>query len=141
MRVSAHAMFAPNSRFRRPGKLNPAAGIGVAVLLLAVAGGLFFLLQGGAYRGLEPFPATTYRAAPRNLLGNAYRLDAQVDSLLAYEPGIGRLLAVTVEGAPGRVPIFLPEGLLASVHAGQRYRMRVTIREGGLVYVEELEKY
>jgi len=126
---------------QRPGKTNVVIGVIVAIVAVAALAVTLIVVKGGSYSGLEPFPVQGYRKSPQNLLGNTYQLDAQVDALLSYEPGVGRLLAVTSDAAPGRLPVFLPEGKAESIHAGQRYSMRVSIRDGGLIYVEELRKF
>jgi len=103
------------SRF---GKTNVVVGVIVAGLVVAIIAISLVFLKGGRYSGLEPFPVEQYQASPRNLLGNNYRLDAQVDSMINYQPGVGRLLVVQGENSAVRLPVFLPEGLSGSIHAG-----------------------
>lgn len=111
----------------------------VIVLLLAVLGWLLFQQIG--WERLEPFPVKQYQEAPGNLLGNRYEIDAQIDSLLYWEEGKGRLIAVRVTGGEGRIPLFVRDGIVDSLHVGQRYRMLVVIRQGGLIEVNRLKKY
>ncbi|MEO0795089.1 MAG: hypothetical protein AAFX93_08005 [Verrucomicrobiota bacterium] len=123
------------------GKFNPIIGVVIGIVALVILVITLVMVQGGSYSGLQKFPAESYRNAPQNLLGNSYVLDAQVDSMLSYEPGLGRLLAVRADESTGRIPVFLPDGLEDSIHTGQRYSMKVNIRNGGLIYIEELKKY
>ncbi len=115
-------------------------GLSSIILLLLVALGWVIFRQMGWGR-LELFPAATYREAPGNLLGNRYEVDAQIDSLLLWEEGKGRLIAVRISGDEGRIPLFVRDEIVDSLHVGQRYRMSVTIRQGGLIEVNRLKKY
>lgn len=110
----------------------------VAVAVAAVIAVVALLALSGKSR-LEPFPTAAYLEQPKNFLGNVYTIDAQVDSVLNFRPGVGRLLVVKSDGQP--LPVFLPEGLISTVTSGQRYYMDVSIGAGGLIYVNELEKY
>ncbi|MBK1858347.1 hypothetical protein [Cerasicoccus arenae] len=121
------------------GKFNAVAGIAALVLAAAIIIVLVIALKGGSTSHLEPFPTTDYLQSPQNFLGNSYRIDAQVESMLSYRPGVGRLLVVKTDGRP--VPVFLPEGLADSIHTGQRYNLGVSVQDGGLIYINELEKY
>lgn len=121
------------------GKINPVALIGVAVLVVAIVLVAVLAISGRSASRLEPFPTQAYLESPQNYLGNAYRIDAQVDSMLKYKPGLGRLLVVKSDGQP--IPVFLPEGLIESIHTGQRYHLDVSIGAGGQVYINDLEKY
>ena len=95
----------------------------------------------GDFSGLEALPVDDYLERPRNLLGNTYLISAQIDSQIEWEEGVGRILAVETEGADSRVPVFVPEGVGENLYVGQRYKMRASIRKGGLIYVEDLRKF
>lgn len=82
-----------------------------------------------------------YLQKPENFLGNTYRLTAQIDSQIEWEEGVGRILAVQSEGSSSRIPVFVPDAIEQNLHVGQRYEMRANIRNGGLIYVEELRKF
>jgi len=95
----------------------------------------------GDFSGLETLPVEDYVQKPTNFLGNTYLLSVQIDSQIEWEEGVGRILAVQAEGASARVPVFVPDGIEQNLHVGQRYKMRVNIRKGGLIYVENLRKF
>ncbi len=120
------------------GKALPFVLAAAAVLVLA---GLVLLMKGGDFSKLEPFPASQFLDGPTDFLGNQYQLQAQIDSQLKWEKGIGRLLAVVPEGGRSRLPVFVPSEIGENLHVGQRYEMRVRIDDGGLVYVENLRKF
>lgn len=121
------------------GKSNTIAIVGAIAIAAAVIIVVLLATRGGSSSRLEPFPTLAYLESPKNYLGNAYRIDAQVDSMLNYKPGVGRLLVVKSEGKP--IPVFLPDGLIESIHTGQRYHLDVNIGNGGLIYINDLEKY
>lgn len=125
----------------RMGKASPAAVVIVVLVgaIVVILAALFF--KGGGRSNMEPLPAQAYRDRPEGFLGNSYRLTCQVHSLLLWEEGVGRLLAVVPQNETGRLAVFVPESLGQSLHTGQRYHMDVAVRKGGLLYVEDLTKY
>ncbi len=122
-------------------KFNPLVSAALFIGCVALVAALLLVLRSDGFDALEPFPTESYRSQPSNLLGNEYALSAQIHSLLDWEEGTGRLLAVVPEGSDQRLPVFIPDSLGMSIHTGQRYKMEVAIRQGGLIYVENLEKY
>lgn len=90
---------------------------------------------------LEPLPVGDYLRRPGDFLGNTYLLKGRIDSQIKWEEGVGRILAVKVEGSPARLPVFVPIEAGQNLHVGQIYQMRAGIREGGLIYVEALQKF
>lgn len=112
------------------------------VALTSLVGALVFSGCGKSeFAGLEALPVEAYLKRPENFLGNTYMLTAQIDAQIKWEEGIGRILAVATQDSSSRVPVFVPEQAGQSLHVGQRYEMRVTIRNGGLIYVEDLRKF
>lgn len=99
------------------------------------------LLRSGRFSGLESFPVASYREQPLNLMGNRYVLDAQINSQLLWDEDVGRLIAVSPEGEKERLAVFVASGTGANLQVGQRYRMRVVVRDQGLIIIEDLEKY
>lgn len=93
------------------------------------------------FADLEPLPANQYLKKPGNFLGNTYLLSAQIDSQIEWEEGVGRILAVKTEGSTSRLPVFVPDSAGRNLNVGQRYKMQVSIRKGGLIYVEDLHKF
>lgn len=83
----------------------------------------------------------SYLKQPGNFLGNTYAISAQIDSQLEWREGVGRILAVRCENSESRIPVFVPVTAGNNLHVGQRYEMRVSIRKGGLIYVENLRKF
>lgn len=106
---------------------------------------LFALLVAGCGQGsfsdAEPLPVDHYVKKPGDFLGNRYLLRAQIDEQIQWEKGLGRVLAVRMDGSDARLPVFVPEGVTDNLHVGQRYEMEAIIEQGGLIYVEALRKY
>ncbi len=124
-----------------PGKVNPVSGALVALALAALVIASVLFLKSGGFSSLEPLPALQYQNNPTNFLGNRYRLTGQIHSMLLWQEGTGKLVAVQPEGLDSRVAVFVPDSLGVSLHTGQRYHMDIVVREGGLIYVEDLVKY
>ena len=114
------------------------------IIGVAIVGGLLAFLvrqQTDPYGNLPEMDFREYLQTPGALYGNRYLLVCEVDKTISYEEGLGRLLAVRdFENGP-RVPVFISENLDGNVHVGQRYRMKVFIRDQGLIYVEAMQKY
>ncbi len=108
-------------------------------LVFTVALGALSLLAGCGRSG-EPFPVRAFLAAPDNLQGNRYRLDAEIDAQLNWREGVGRIIAVRPLKDDARLPVFIADSLKANLLVAQRYRFIITVRKGGLLYVEQLEK-
>lgn len=99
------------------------------------------LLRSGRFSGLEEFPVGSYREQPLNLMGNRYVMAAQIDSQLLWDEEVGRLIAVRPDGEKERLAVFVGSEEGINLQVGQRYRMRVAVRDQGLIIVEDLEKY
>lgn len=107
----------------------------VAFFMFAVA------CSQGEFSDVETLPVDNYVKNPGDYLGNNYLLNAQIDEQIRWEKGLGRVLAVSLEGSNKRLPVFVAETVGGNLHVGQRYQMKVIIDRGGLIYVEELRKY
>lgn len=105
-----------------------------AALLAAV------LCASGCGRSGEPFPVRAFVAAPDNLQGNRYTLEAEIDAQLTWREGVGRLIAVRTLREDARLPVFIADSMNANLLVAQRYRFEVSVRKGGLLYVEQLKK-
>lgn len=130
-----------NNNSDRSGNVSSRATAIVVLVGAIIVTSAVLISSMGGFSKLEPLPASAYRAEPEAYLGDRYRLTAQVHSLLLWEEGTGRLFAVIPEGDQGRLSVFVPESLNKILHTGQGYHMDVAVREGGLLYVEGLEKY
>ncbi|MFA6962051.1 MAG: hypothetical protein WC205_14950 [Opitutaceae bacterium] len=107
-------------------------------LLVSLLAPLFFLT--GCGRSGEPFPVRAFLAAPDNLQGNRYELEAEIDQQINWREGLGRLIAVRTLRDDARLPLFIADSMKANLLVAQRYRFEVTVRKGGLLYVERLKK-
>ena len=115
---------------------------GHAFLLSLLAGMLLFSSCGdGKSSDHELLPIDNYLQKPGDFLGNRYMLRVQIDEQLKWEKGLGRVLAVVAEGSNARLPVFVSESAGDNLHVGQRYELQVIIEQGGLIYVEALQKY
>ncbi|HTJ79332.1 MAG TPA: hypothetical protein VL357_10090 [Rariglobus sp.] len=109
-----------------------------SLVLAALLGAM--ALMAGCGRSGEPFPVQAFLTAPDNLQGNRYQLDAAIDAQLNWREGVGRIIAVSPLKDDARLPVFIADSLKANLLVAQRYRFIVTVRKGGLLYVEHLDK-
>lgn len=108
------------------------------VLALALSAPVVF--TAGCGRSGEPFPVRAYLGGPDNLQGNRYTLEAEIDAQLDWREGTGRLIAVRSLREDARLPVFIADSMKANLLVAQRYRFEVSVRKGGLLYVERLKK-
>lgn len=108
-------------------------------LIPAALAALLFLATGCGRSG-EPFPVGAFLSAPDNLQGNRYELEAEIDQQLHWREGVGRLIAVRTLRGDARLPVFIADSMKANLLVAQRYRFEITVRKGGLLYVERLKK-
>ena len=111
--------------------------------LLSLLGGMLSLSACGERESsdLEVLPIDNYLQKPGDFLGNRYVLRVQINEQLKWEKGLGRVLAVVAEGSDARLPVFVSESAGDNLHVGQRYELQAIIEQGGLIYVEALQKY
>ncbi len=112
----------------------------VSRFLLSAAFAASLLLASGCGRSGEPFPVRAFLSAPDNLQGNRYQLEAEIDAQLNWREGVGRLIAVRTLREDARLPVFIADSMKANLLVAQRYRFDITVRKGGLLYVERLKK-
>jgi hypothetical protein len=120
----------------------PAAAFRPAVPVLVAALVFAAFAPGCARQTHEVFPVSAYLEAPDNLQGNRYTLDAEIDAQLEWREGVGRLLAVHPLGAEAaaRLPVFIADSVQSNLMVAQRYRLEITVRQGGLLHVTALRK-
>ncbi|MDR2845292.1 MAG: hypothetical protein LBV28_04265 [Puniceicoccales bacterium] len=126
-------------------KINPIFyAIAIPLAGLAVLLAIFFFKARGSIGDAELFNLNSYRQDWKTLAGNQYLVRCQIDQQLGYEERKGRILAVKLlDGTgqtTGRVPIFVPAALNKNFETGQLFKMRVRVRQDGLLYAEEAEK-
>ena len=128
---------------RNQGECRALGKLGRYVFLLSLLGGMLSLSACGERKSsdLEVLPIDTYLQKPGDFLGNRYVLRVQINEQLKWEKGLGRVLAVVAEGSEARLPVFVSESAGDNLHVGQRYELQAIIEQGGLIYVEALQKY
>lgn len=115
---------------------------GLAVLLLLIGGGSYFLGAAGTpFRSAPEFPVEEYLTTSTSLRGNTYRLTGSVLNAIAWTPEAGRLISVEPQDSDSPVPVVVPSRLgEANLQKGQRFHFLVEVRENGVLHVRELTK-
>ena len=111
-------------------------------LVLLIGSGLFFFRDRleDRFSGTGDFPAADYRDAPLNYVGNTYRLSGSVEAVLDYRDGVGRIVQISEAVSRVQLPVFLPDSIKTNLAFGQRFSFLVRIRDGGLIFADEMEK-
>ena len=130
---------------RASSSVHPAWFIFCVVLLIAaIAGGcLLFGVLRDPYRTLTPLDITAYLENANSLRGNIYKLDATIDSKLAWSPANGSLYSVSVSDNNGGqpLPLLVPAGFNAlNVQKGQHFYIRVEVGDQGVLVAQDFKK-
>lgn len=130
---------------RRASSKSHPAGLFLVLLLAAgaLAGGVYFWTQlSDPYRTLAPMDVAAYLEDANSLRGNVYKLDASVDSQLAWTPGQGRLYSVLPHGsANDLLPILVPPAFdRTNLVKDQRFLFKVEVGENGVLKVDDMRK-
>ncbi len=88
----------------------------------------------------ETLPVGTYMERPMQFAGNRYHVDATVQNVLVSDDQLGRILLVTAGQDNLSLPVFLPAELSVNVEFQQRYRLKLSVENGGLLYVRAMSK-
>ncbi|MBC2602107.1 hypothetical protein [Puniceicoccus vermicola] len=88
----------------------------------------------------EPLPVSAFMERPLQFSGNQYHLDASVENVLASEEQVGRIVLVSADLDGSSLPIFLPSDLPGNVEFQQKYRFKLSVENGGLLYVHAMTK-
>ena len=128
---------------RASSSVNPWWVGGVVVLAgLALAGGwALFKTVSDPYRTLTSLDVPAYLQNANSLRGNVYKLNATVDTQLAWAPREGRLYSVEVHGRNDVLPVMIPAAFnRMNIQKGQRYFLKLEVGEKGVLRVQDIRK-
>src|SRR3954469_2936635 len=117
------------------------AGI-VILVLLAMAGGWALYKSGSdPYRTLTSLDVGAYLDNANSLRGNVYKLNAVVDTQLAWAPMHGRLYSVEVNGRSDILPLVIPATFNSmNIQKGQHYFFKIEVGDKGVLQVRDIRK-
>tara|TARA_R100000027_G_scaffold66532_1_gene62666 strand:+ start:2785 stop:3159 length:375 start_codon:yes stop_codon:yes gene_type:complete len=111
------------------------------ILLVLIGFGGFYFYQNSESQGFsEPLPVYSFMERPLQFVGNHYHLDASIQNILSSQDKLGRIVLVSSEPEGSSLPLFLPADLPGNVEFQQRFRFKVSVEDGGLLYVHSLSK-
>lgn len=127
------------------------SGLWIGLLILALlitAGGVAWYFLGGhreqrasAQAHYNDFTVAAYLANPPSLAGNRYQARMRVDSQLGSSQDSGRLLVFKEMDSDKPLAVLVPASLdKINLEKGQLLQVRFLIRDGGLIYVEDIQK-
>ncbi|MBO6102319.1 MAG: hypothetical protein J6P03_03585 [Opitutales bacterium] len=121
-------------------KFNPV----IFVLIIPLAAVLFaaasFYFKRAAVSEAAEFPYDAYIADAGSLAGNVYKLNAQIDSQLAYGESAGKVVCVNLSGGEP-LALFVPKSLSQNLYPGQKYTFEVGVLSSGAIKVLNSEKF
>lgn len=86
------------------------------------------------------FPVESFMQEPLQYAGNRYHLNASVENILASEDDLGRIVLVSSDEGFASLPLFLPSNLVGNLAFQQKYRFKLSVESGGLLYVHGMDK-
>jgi hypothetical protein len=128
---------------RASSSVNPWWVGGVIILILAAIAGGWALYQNVSdpYRTLTPLDVSVYLDNANSLRGNVYKLNATVDTQLAWAPLEGRLYSVEVNGRNDVLPVLIPAAFNSmNIQKGQRYFFKLEVGDKGILHVRDIRK-
>jgi hypothetical protein len=128
---------------RASSSVNPWWIGGVVVLVAAAMAGGWALYKdvSDPYRTLTSLDVPAYLDNANSLRGNVYKLNATVDTQLAWAPHEGRLFSVEVEGRSDILPVMIPSSFNSvNIQKGQRYFFKIEVGDKGILRVQDIRK-
>lgn len=128
---------------RASSSVNPVWVAGVVALVVAAMAGGWFLYKNVSdpYRTLTALDVPAYLENSNSLRGNVYKLQATVDTQLAWAPAEGRLFSVEVQGRNDMLPIMIPASFNSmNIQKGQRYFFKLEVGDKGVLRVQDIRK-
>lgn len=124
--------------------LHPLWILSALLILVTVALIGKFLLGrlGDPYRTVPTLDVATYLENSDALRGNVYKIEARIDSALAWSPLRGRLFSVeTLDPPSALLPVLVPSNLSAiNVQKGQVFEMQLEVIEHGILVARDMRK-
>ncbi len=130
---------------RRASRSLHPAWIIAALLILAgvvVVGKHLLGRMDDPYRTVPELDVATYLENSDALRGNVYKIEARIDSALAWSPLSGRLVSVeTLGGQPVLLPVLVPAKLSElNIQKGQVFEMQIEVVEHGMLVARDMRK-
>ena len=128
---------------RASSSVNPWWVGGVIILVLAAMAGGWGLYKNVSdpYRTLTPLDVSAYLDNANSLRGNVYKLNATIDTQLAWAPLEGRLYSVEVNGRSDVLAILIPVTFNSmNIQKGQRYFFKIEVSDKGILRVRDIRK-
>jgi hypothetical protein len=116
---------------------------GVIVLIAAAMLGGWFLFKSVSdpFRTLTALDVSGYLENANSLRGNVYKLNAIVDTQLAWAPREGRLYSVEVEARNDVLALMIPATFNGmNIQKGQRYFFKIEVGDKGILRVQDIRK-
>jgi hypothetical protein len=128
---------------RASSSVNPWWIGGVVILVVAAMAGGWALYKdvSDPYRTLTSLDVPAYLDNANSLRGNVYKLNATVDTQLAWAPRQGRLYSVEVDGRSDILPVMIPPSFNSvNIQKGQRYFFKIEVGDKGILRVQDIRK-
>lgn len=128
---------------RASSSVNPWWIGGVIILVAAAMAGGWALYKNVSdpYRTLTSLDVPAYLENANSLRGNVYKLNATVDTQLAWAPREGRLYSVEVNGRSDILPVMVPASFNSvNIQKGQRYFFKIEVGDKGILRVQDIRK-
>src|SRR5690348_6742343 len=117
------------------------AGIVVLVIAAMAGGWALYKNVSDPYRTLTPLDVSAYLDNANSLRGNVYKLNAVVDTQLAWAPMTGRLYSVEVNGRNDILPVLIPATFNSmNIQKGQHYFFKIEVGDKGVLQVKDVRK-
>lgn len=87
------------------------------------------------------FTAESFLENPASFSGNRYQAPMRVESQIGFDPKVGRLMVFKEDKTQKSFPVLIPTELdKVNIEKGQLLMVRFVVKEGGLIYAEDIQK-
>lgn len=116
----------------------------VAVVLLAAAfigSRLFMAATGDSFRTMPSLDVKAYLDNANSLRSNVYKIEGEVTDSLAWSPGEGRLISVSVNDGADVLPVLVTTKFNhINIQKGQKFIFLLEVDDKGILRTKELTK-
>jgi len=128
---------------RASSSVNPwwVGGVIAAAIVAMLGGWTLYKYIADPFRTLTSLEVPAYLDNANSLRGNVYKLNAIVDTQLAWAPREGRLYSVEVEGRDDVLAVMIPASFNSmNIQKGQHYFFKIEVGDKGVLRVKDIRK-
>jgi len=116
--------------------------VAVSLIILAFVGSKFFIgATSDPFRTVQELDVQAYLENANSLRSNVYKIEGEVVNSLAWSKENGRLIAISVDGGKGVLPVLVPPAFeQINIQKGQKFIFLLEVDDKGILRAKKLVK-